>query len=145
MGTQNYKNHRKLIPMYHVVLLSLIIACLAASLYQLYVAFIVLHHGRVVASILFLLTDIALAMFFFNRGFALRAQDRAIRAEENLRHFVLTGRLLDKRLKTGQIIALRFADDTEFIILADKAASENMKPDQIKRAIINWKDDYYRA
>ncbi len=145
MGKQNYKNHRQLIPMYHVVLLFLIIVCLIATLYQLYIALFYLHHGRIVATVLFLLSDIALAMFFFNRGFALRAQDRAIRAEENLRHFVLTGKLLDKRLKTRQIVALRFADDTEFLILSEKAANENMKPDEIKRAIINWKADHYRA
>jgi len=86
-----------------------------------------------------------LAMFFFYRGFALKAQDRAIRAEENLRHFALTGRLLDKRLKTRQIIALRFADDTEFLILSEKAANQNMKPDEIKKEIIKWKPDHYRA
>jgi hypothetical protein len=34
----------------------------------------------------------------FARMFALKAQDRAIRAEENLRHFVITGKLLDPRL-----------------------------------------------
>ena len=145
MGTQNYKTHRQYIPMYHFVLLSLIIACLALSLYQLYEAIFIIKHGRLMAVMLFLLSDIALAMFFFHRSFSLRAQDRAIRAEENLRHFALTGRLLDKRLKTGQIVALRFADDTEFLILAEKAANEKMKPDEIKRAIINWKADHYRA
>jgi Family of unknown function (DUF6526) len=145
MRTQNYKNHRQLIPMYHIVLLVLIIACLVASLYNLYNVFFIIRHGRLVATILFLLTDIILAMYYFSRGFALKAQDRAIRAEENLRHFALTGRLLDKRLKTRQIIALRFADDTEFLILSEKAAMENMKPDVIKKAIINWKADHYRA
>jgi hypothetical protein len=111
----------------------------------MYVALFVIHHGRLVAVTLFLLSDIAMAMFFYNRSFALRAQDRAIRAEENLRHFALTGRLLDKRLRTPQVIALRFADDTEFLILSERAANENMKPEEIKRAIINWKADHYRA
>jgi len=131
--------------MYHIVLLVLIIACLAGSLFHLYNSFFVIHHGKLVATILFLLSDIVLAMFFFYRGFALKAQDRAIRAEENLRHFALTGRLLDKRLKTRQIIALRFADDTEFLILSEKAANQNMKPDEIKKEIIKWKPDHYRA
>ena len=145
MTTQNYKNHRQYIPMYHVGVLFLIITCLVGSLYHLYNVFFINHHGRLVAVILFLLTDVILAMFFFNRGFALRAQDRAIRAEENLRHFALTGKLLDKRLKTGQIIALRFADDKEFLILSEKAANEKMKPNEIKKAIINWKADHYRV
>jgi hypothetical protein len=47
-------------------------------------------------------------------SFALRAQDRAIRAEENLRHFILTGKPFDSRLRMSQIIALRFAPDDEF-------------------------------
>lgn len=128
-----------------MLLLPLILVCLVISVYELYIALFVVKHGRLVASGLFLLSDVALAMFFFNRGFALKAQDRAIRAEENLRHFALTGRLLDKRLRTGQIIALRFADDTEFLILSEKAANENMKPNEIKKAIINWKADHYRV
>jgi hypothetical protein len=57
-------------------------------------------------------------VFFYMRQFPLRVQNRAIRAEENLRHFVLTGRLLDNRLRMGQIIALRFAPDEEFVLLA---------------------------
>ena len=52
--------------------------------------------------------------------FAVGAQDRAIRAEENLRHFALTGKLLDKRLRKSQVIALRFADDDEFVLLQKK-------------------------
>ncbi len=144
MQTQNFKNHRQLIPMYHIIVLLLIIICLAASIWNLYVA-LQMHHGRLQALMFFLLTDIIMAMFFFTRGFALKAQDRAIRAEENLRSFALSGNLLDKRLKTGQIIALRFAEDDEFLSLAQKAANENMKPVEIKRAIQKWKADHYRV
>jgi len=39
---------------------------------------------------------------------------------------------------------LRFADDDEFVSLAEKAANENMKPDDIKKAIVNWKADHHR-
>ena len=52
------------------------------------------------------------------RAFPLAVQDRAIRAEENLRYFSLTGKLLDKGLTMSQIIALRFADDNEFVEFA---------------------------
>jgi len=37
-------------------------------------------------------------LFVFTRNLAMGVQDRAIRAEENLRHFTLTGKLLDPRL-----------------------------------------------
>ena len=84
-------------------------------------------------------------MFFFARGFALKAQDRAIRAEENFRHFILTGKPLDNRLRMGQIIALRFAGDAEFPSLAQKAAAENIKGDDIKKAIQTWRADNHRV
>jgi len=86
-----------------------------------------------------------LFLFFFARSFPLRAQDRAIRAEENLRHFVLTGKLLDSRLTIRQIIGLRFAPDDEFVALAKRAVDENLSEDDIKKAVKNWKGDYYRV
>ncbi len=141
---QNYKNHSQLIPAYHFIILPFIIFCVGASIWNLNFA-LHIHHGRLQAAMFFLIADVLLAMFFFSRGFALKAQDRAIRAEENLRHFSMTGKLLDKKLKTGQIIALRFAPDEEFVSLAQKAANENMKPKEIKEAIQNWKADHYRV
>ena len=82
---------------------------------------------------------------YLTRKFSLKAQDRAIRAEENLRYFVLNGKLPDSRLTIQQLIALRFAADTEFSLLADRAAKENMSAAEIKKAIINWKADEYRV
>jgi hypothetical protein len=88
---------------------------------------------------------IFLCLFLFVRMFALKAQDRAIRAEENLRHFALTGKLLPATLSIGQIIALRFASDEEFVALAATAASENLSSKEIKQSINNWKADTYRV
>ena len=61
-------------------------------------------------------------VFFFCRMFPLQAQDRAIRAEENLRHYVLAGKLLDSRLTIRQIIGLRFAIDEEFVPTGAKSS-----------------------
>ncbi len=83
--------------------------------------------------------------FFVFRGFSLRAQDRAIRAEENFRHFILTGKPLDPRLHTTQVVALRFAPDDEFIYLAKEAADNKLSSDEIKKSIKRWKGDYHRA
>jgi hypothetical protein len=77
--------------------------------------------------------------------FALKAQDRAIRAEENLRHFALAGKLLDPRITIWQVIALRFAPDGEFLALAKKAAEEGTAPDDIKKSIQVWRADTYRV
>jgi hypothetical protein len=103
------------------------------------------HFGFYSASLIVVLTFCALMLFFFCRVFALKAQDRAIRAEENLRHFVLTGKLLDPKLTVRQIIGLRFAADAEFPSLAVRAASENLSEDAIKKSIQNWKADTYRV
>ncbi len=73
------------------------------------------------------------------------AQDRAIRAEENFRYYLLTGKPLDSRLRIGQIIALRFASDAELPALAEQAIKENMSQKDIKMAIKNWKGDYHRV
>jgi hypothetical protein len=82
---------------------------------------------------------------YFARAFALKAQDRAIRAEEQFRHFLLTGKPLDPRLRMSQIIALRFSSDQEFPSLAQKAAEANLSSKDIKTAIVNWRADEYRV
>ena len=79
------------------------------------------------------------------RIFALKVQNRAIRAEENLRHYVLTGKLLDPRLNIRQAIALRFAGDGEFVDLARRAAEQSLSPDDIKRAVKDWRADLHRV
>jgi hypothetical protein len=45
----------------------------------------------------------------------------------------------------GQIIALRFASDSEYLSLIERAIKENLSNKEIKLAIQNWKADYYRV
>jgi hypothetical protein len=140
---QSYAKHAKYVPMYHLVTFGLIVLTLAGSLVNLYHS--IGDHSRLYNASL--VTALALAMlllFFFVRIFPLKAQDRAIRAEENLRHFALTGKLLDSRLTIKQIIGLRFASDAEFVELARKAANESLSQDSIKRAVKNWRADHDR-
>jgi len=144
MPTQNYANHRRFVPMYHGVLFGLLLLTLIGSVVNLYKS-LGDHQRLYSASLIVVLAVSTLILSFFSRIFALMAQDRAIRAEENLRHFVLTGKLLDSRLTIRQIIGLRFAPDDEFAELAEKAAGENLSEDQIKRAVKNWKADTYRV
>ena len=98
-----------------------------------------------IPSIALLGSVLLLAIAFAARAFALKAQDRAIRAEENLRYFAITGKLLDSKLRLGQIIALRFAPNNEFVDLAHTAVEKNLSPKEIKQAIKNWKGDYNRV
>ena len=144
MSTQNFKNHTRIVPGYHYLLYLILLACLAISIWNIARAYN--HHsGRLVAVVIFGLTIAASLLAWYTRSFALKAQDRAIRAEENLRYFVLNGKLPDSRLTIRQLIALRFAEDTEFTLLAEKAANENMTPLEIKKAIVNWKADDHRV
>jgi hypothetical protein len=142
MKTQNYSNHSRLVAGWHGTTFFGILAFWIGS-------FVNLAHadgaGFYSASLLNLAGFIFLCLFAFVRIFALKAQDRAIRAEENLRHFVLTGKLLPASLRIGQIVALRFAADDEFVALAQKAADENLAGKQIKQSINNWKEDTYRV
>jgi len=144
MTTQNYANHRQFVPLFHGVLFLLIVLTLIGSCVNLYQSWG--DHERIYsASLIVVLCVCALMLFFFLRVFAMKVQDRAIRAEENLRHFVMIAQLLDPALTMRQVIALRFASDGEFVELARRAAAEKMKPDAIKRAVRQWRPDLYRA
>lgn len=144
MPTQNYANHRRYMPMFHAVLFPLLVLTLSGSVVNL-VKSLGDHQRLYSASLIVVLTFSTLILMVVARVSALKAQDRAIRAEENLRHFVLTGGLLDPRLTIRQIIGLRFAPDGEFVELARKAADQGLSEDEIKRAVKNWKADTYRV
>jgi hypothetical protein len=142
MHEQNLKNHGRYIPFWHFITPLLLAALLVATIINLTRAE---AHLQFNAAIPVLIAVILCIFYWYTRWFALRAQDRAIRAEENLRYYSLTGQLLDKRLRMGQIIALRFASDGEFVALAKRAVDEKLSPGQIKQAIHHWKGDYYRV
>jgi hypothetical protein len=76
--------------------------------------------------------------------FPLGTQNRVIRAEENLRHYILTGKPLPTGLRMSQVIALRFASDEEFPALVSKAQSEKLSSTDIKKAIQHWRTDHHR-
>jgi hypothetical protein len=144
MQAQNYANHRRFVPLYHGVLFILLVASLIGSFVNLFMA-IGNHRGIFSASLIAVLVICGLIQFWYSRSFATTVQDRAIRAEENLRHFVMTGKLLDGRLTIDQIIGLRFASDEEFLALAKRAVEENLSREDIKKAVKSWRADYHRA
>ena len=142
MKSQDYKTHRRFVPFFHFFLFGLVLIAFFASAFN----FFTHSEGEFLEALILLLFSIILIfLFFFTRIFSLKAQNRAIRTEENFRHFVLTGKPLDTRLTIGQVIALRFAPDEEFTGLALAAADNKMSPDEIKRAIKNWKGDFHRV
>ena len=142
MKEQNFKNHRQIVPLYHGLTLLALIAGWVLAIMNILRD----KHGDRLTQFLFLLVFIvASSLYYHARTFALKAQDRAIRAEENLRHSLLTGKPLDDRLTITQIIALRFASDEEYPGLARRAAEERLSGTQIKKLVKNWRSDTHRV
>ena len=140
MSTQNFANHRQFVTLFHRVLLPVLLLPLIGSIVNL------VHswgdHQRIYsASLIVVLVIAAMMTALLSRVFALKAQDRAIRVEENLRHFAMTGKLLDARLTIQQVVALRFAPDSEFVAPAEGGTA----PNDIKRSIKDWRADTYRV
>ncbi len=148
MKKQSYSNHRRYVPVYHFVLSFLIICLLAASVVNVFNLLDedVVQKGNLFSANLLVLASLIIGiLYIYVRAFALRVQDRVIRSEENFRHFLLTGKPLDGRIRMSQVIALRFAPDDEFILLCKEAVEKQLTPDEIKKAITRWKGDYHRA
>ena len=144
MQVQNFKNHRRLLPATYYLLAIILLLCFVFALWNGWRAY-EHHSGRLVAAIILGLTVAGFLLAAFVRVFALKAQDKAILAQENIRYFALTGKLLPPILSHSQVAALRFADDTEFPLLVDKAMINHMKPNDIKGAIVNWRADNHRV
>jgi len=142
MKQQNYKNHARMVLGFHGFTFLAILLLLIGSTRNLINSS---ADNLYLASLLVLVSIILLLLFFYLRSFALKAQDRAIRAEEKLRYFILTAKRMSSKLTTRQIIGLRFAPDDEFPALVDKAIKENLSEKEIKLAIKNWKPDTYRV
>jgi hypothetical protein len=142
MQEQNFKNHTQLVPGFHYATFTLLFALLGGSINYFIKS---TAENKYLASLTVLIAIIFVFIAWYVRGFALKAQDRAIKAEEALRYYIITGKPLPTELKIGQIIALRFASDSEFLSLMDRAIKENLSNKEIKMAIQNWKADYDRV
>lgn len=140
MQEQNFKNHPKFVLGFHLVTFLFILASLIISVV------LIVSSGFNTMTIFGFLVSVSLGLLFaFLRLFATGNQDRIIRAEENFRCFRLTGKMLDSRLTRSQIIALRFADDTEYAALSDQAITQNLSSTAIKKAVKQWRADYHRV
>jgi hypothetical protein len=141
---QNYKNHIRFNPLHHFVLAPLALALVVWSVVNLVNA-----EDDVVSALYFLLFALTLLILsFISRMYATKNQDRTIRLEMRLRYFQLTGKSFqekESKLKTAQIIALRFASDEELIELIDRSIDESISAKEIKKSIKVWNPDYMRV
>ena len=136
MTDQNLKNHQRYLPVWHLIVPLVLLAIMIGAIRNIVKS----ESSNLYSAWLIFGISLLLPVFYwYTRWFALRAQDRAIRAEENFRHFLLTGKPFDPRIRLGQVIALRFASDEEMPALAKKAIEEKLSSKEVKKAIQNWR------
>lgn len=142
MNEQNLKNHQRYLPVWHLIVPLVLLAIMIGAIRNIVKS----ESSNLYSAWLIFGISLLLPVFYwYTRWFALRAQDRAIRAEENFRHFLLTGKPFDPRIRLGQVIALRFASDEEMPALAKKAIEEKLSSKEVKKAIQTWRPDYHRV
>jgi hypothetical protein len=141
--TQTYATHRRYIPAFHFFVLPVLLINIIVSVVRLvdYPS-----GGTAWSAVVALALGIGIA---YARFMPLRAQDRIIRFEERSRlERLLPGDLRNRidELTPRQFIALRFAPDDEVADLTRRALGGDLKaPGEIKRAIRNWRGDYFRV
>jgi hypothetical protein len=141
MKLQNYENHSKIDPVYHYGITLLTVVTLILSI----VFFVKNAASQTLLSFIVLFTTITFLFIMVKlRLYALQIQDRTIRDEENFRYYRLTGNVLDPELTVKQVVALRFSPDEELPGLVERTLTENLSPNDIKKAVQDWRADHHR-
>jgi len=140
---QSFENHAKMVPGYHYVLSTIILALLVYAVYRVATDFSLDNLFLLVVTVAIMLVG------FYGRAFALAVQDRVIRLEERLRLERLLPAELRARvpeLTTEQLIAIRFASDGEVAELVGRVLSERMTDRKAIKALVrDWRPDNQRA
>jgi heme/copper-type cytochrome/quinol oxidase subunit 4 len=146
---QTFANHARWDPLFHFYLGPIFILALILTLIHFFAH---ITHGdvrdQVHAVLLILLAVAFLILVFKTRLYALKVQDRVIRLEERLRLSQLLPEPLRSRipeLTEGQLCGLRFASDAEIPKLVERTLNEKLSRADIKKAIQNWRPDYWRV
>ena len=139
---QSYANHARYVPLFHFVLLAMLLFNLVWTVWHLVAS----PTGQRWVDLM-----MALAfgiIFFYMRQFPVRVQDRIIRLEETLRLQRLAADLAQRtgEFSPEQLIGLRFACDEELPSLARRVLEEPVVDRRaIKRMVKTWRPDYLRA
>jgi Family of unknown function (DUF6526) len=139
---QSLANHVRLDPPFHFFVLPVFAITVIIALVHL-----VMHPGLHAAWLVVFFIAAATAVLRI-RVYALKVQDRIIRLEERLRLAILLDKPLRARiteLTESQLVGLRFASDAELPAMAARALSENLSNADIKKAITQWRPDYWRV
>ncbi len=140
---QSYQNHAKFVPLFHYVLLPILLVNVVVAAYQALRQPSLFAVWAVAVAVAFVITA------FFARVFALKAQDRVIRLEERLRMRELLPSDLKAQINdftVGQMVALRFASDAELPGLVATVRRDNVQErDAIKKMVKQWRADDCRV
>ncbi|HYM08208.1 MAG TPA: DUF6526 family protein [Terriglobales bacterium] len=139
---QSFANHTRLDPPFHFFVLPVFAITVIITIVHL------VMHPSLHAAWLVVFSIAAATAVVKIRTYALKVQDRVIRLEERLRLAILLDKPLRARiveLTESQLVGLRFASDAELPALTARALAENLSRADIKKAITQWRPDYWRV
>jgi Family of unknown function (DUF6526) len=140
---QDYKNHTRFFPPFHFFVMPVLLVNLINSLRHLYqMPTLSTGFGVILAAAFVMLALVS-------RMMAVAVQDRVIRLEMQLRLRHLLPPDLQTQinaLSPRQLVALRFASDTELSeLVRDVLAGKLTPPKDIKMRVKSWQADWLRA
>ena len=146
---QNYTNHRRIVPGFHMGVLGGLFVNALWSLAAFGLSFGGGLWAILGAASYVLLSISLLGLWLYARAFAITVQDRVIRLEMRLRLQEILPDDLKARIKElqrGQLVALRFAGDAELPELVRAVLSEGLRDrEDIKKRIKDWQPDHLRV
>ncbi len=139
---QDYASHGRSDPAFHRFLVPVSALTIIVAVVN------VVRHPGFNSAWLILVSVAAGVALFKMRLYSLKVQDRLIRLEERLRLQQVLSEPLRSRipdLTVGQLVALRFASDTELPALVGRALNEKLSKDELKKAVTSWQPDHFRV
>jgi hypothetical protein len=139
---QNLANHTRFDPPFHFFVL---------PVFAITVIIVIVHlvtHPSLHSAWLLVFAVAAATAVVKTRTNSLKVQDRVIRLEERLRLAILLDKPLRARiteLSEAQLVGLRFASDAELPALTARALAEKLSQKEIKKAVTQWRPDYWRV
>lgn len=141
--SQNYKNHTRWFPLFHFVVMPILLINFLNSIRHLYLAPSRSTGWGVVVALAFVLLGLSARLM------ALSVQDRLIKLEMRLRLAGILPPDLQSRfsdLTREQLVALRFASDAEMPSLVREVLAGSLNSQKaIKLKIKDWQGDYLRC
>jgi hypothetical protein len=139
---QTFANHVRYDPLFHFFMLPVALISFILAVVQ-FVRFPGWGHAWLIV-----VAIAAMVAILRIRNYSLRVQDRIIRLEERLRLQSLLQEPLRSRIPEiadAQLLALRFASDSELPALVQRCLDEKLSRKDIKQAVVNWRADYLRV